>query len=256
MRQTLTRLMSSGTTTSSSRTALLGPRRTRPRPRRGGSARGPASVALDAIGWVSPAHSKAIASGGSASAVLKYSATSPARSRERPALSSKTRDELGRERLRRPHGRPGAGGRCCGDCISSRTAAQLLDVLGGIFATPDSKWIGGTTFLQLDGLRLPGRRTSPLLQSVAPLACRAAAGSCAQCWNGWSPDRCRSTDSLSVGLCPGTASGPALDQEGSTTALEAAVYVCIRSPAVRRRARRLLRRSAAAPEESGSIVSG
>ena len=61
----------------------------------------PALVAwsFGAIGWVSPAHSKEIASGGSASAFWMNSATSPARSRERPCVVAVDPGEPLRQRL-------------------------------------------------------------------------------------------------------------------------------------------------------------
>ena len=79
MRQTLMRLIGWLTTTSSLPTVpFISSYQTSTSTRRL-SAR-PASVALLAIGRVSPAHSYEIDFGGSASAFWKYSATSPARS--------------------------------------------------------------------------------------------------------------------------------------------------------------------------------
>ena len=86
MRHTFTRLISCGTRNSSSATLSTTSSYHTSTSTRRFCAR-PASVAFDATGRVSPAHSKEIASGGSASDVWKCSATCPARSRDNPALS-------------------------------------------------------------------------------------------------------------------------------------------------------------------------
>ncbi len=86
MRHTFTRLISCGTRNSSSATlsttssyhTSTSTRRFRARP---------SSVAFEATGRVSPAHSKEIDSGGNASELWKCSATCPARSLDKPALS-------------------------------------------------------------------------------------------------------------------------------------------------------------------------
>src|SRR2546427_4133231 len=75
--------------------------------------------------------------------------------------------------------------------ILSSTLRSFAIVLGGMFATPDSKWIAGTTFLSLTifACSLVTSRFSIL----SPIWLWSCSGSCAQVVKGESPGICRST---------------------------------------------------------------